>query len=352
MKFGITFFPSVGPAEKNPAEYYDECVLLAKLADSLDFHHVRTVEHYFFAYGGYSPDPVTLLTALAAHTRTIRLGTSAVIPAFTHPVQLAGKLAMLDNLSHGRLDVGFGRAFLPDEFRAFDISMDESQTRFDEGIAACKLLWSQEDVVWKGTHHAFGPVTSLPRPFQQPHPPVYITTARSIDSCIAAGKAGHNIQMVGAILSREQIQDRLAAYRSAWKEAGYEPGTELIQLSYPAFVDEDGAKAREIGAFDDARNGEAISQAVRSWSGTSSKAYPGYEKLAEQLIRPDLDQKIAENQILAGTPDEVSSQVAQIADWFGSDVILSLGVHTGQVPVEAGETTIRLIAEHLLPKFG
>jgi len=99
MKFGIGFFPVFDPSKKSAATYYEETIHLAELADRLGFDHVQTVEHYGSGYGGYSPDPVTLLAAIAARTERIRITTGAVIPAFIHPLKLAGKLAMLDNLS-------------------------------------------------------------------------------------------------------------------------------------------------------------------------------------------------------------------------------------------------------------
>ena len=134
MRFGINFFPTVGPDEKSGAQFYDEALELCERADALGYRCVKIVEHYFRPYGGYSPDPVTFLSAASQRTRSIRLITGAVLPAFNHPLKLAGKLAMLDNLSHGRLDVGFARAFLPEEFDAFQVSMDESRPRFEEGL--------------------------------------------------------------------------------------------------------------------------------------------------------------------------------------------------------------------------
>src|SRR5262249_23558165 len=144
-------------SEKSGAQYYDECLELSEHADRLGYSCIKTVEHYFRPYGGYSPDPVTFLSAAAQRTRRIRLITGAVLPAFNHPIKLAGKLAMLDNLSHGRLDVGFARAFLPEEFDAFEISMDESRPRFEEGIAAVKRLWTEQEVSFDGQFFHFGP---------------------------------------------------------------------------------------------------------------------------------------------------------------------------------------------------
>src|SRR5215510_6476674 len=113
MRFGINFFPSVDPTHLSGRDYYRQALALAARADELGYHHVRTVEHYFRGYGGYSPSPVVFLTAVAQRTRRVRLVTGAVLPAFNHPIKLAAELAMLDCLSDGRLDAGFARAFSP-----------------------------------------------------------------------------------------------------------------------------------------------------------------------------------------------------------------------------------------------
>src|SRR5579862_3068394 len=146
MEFGIQFFPDVGPQHKAPDVYFSECLALVDLVDRYGYGHVRVVEHYFHYYGGYSPNPVVFLAAAAQRTRRARLVTGAVLPVFNHPLKLAGELAMLDAISGGRVDAGIARAFLPHEFAAFGVSMDDSRGRFEEGIQALKLLWTQEDV--------------------------------------------------------------------------------------------------------------------------------------------------------------------------------------------------------------
>src|SRR5690349_2501417 len=115
MKTGVNFFPTMRPDAKSAADFYSETIALSELAENLDYSHIRLVEHYFRAYGGYTPSPIVLLSAIAARTNKIALVTGAVVPAFTHPIKLAGELAMLDHLSQGRLQVGFARAFLPEE---------------------------------------------------------------------------------------------------------------------------------------------------------------------------------------------------------------------------------------------
>ncbi|MET8060283.1 LLM class flavin-dependent oxidoreductase [Streptomyces microflavus] len=350
MKFGIVFFPTVGPDDRPAPQYFDECLQLVDLAESLGYDHAKIVEHYFFRYGGYSPDPVTFLAAAAGRTSRIRLGTSATIPAFQHPVKLAGKLAMLDNISHGRLDAAFGRGFLPDEFSAFGIPMDESKSRFVENVKAIKRLWSEENVVWEGRYHQFGPVTLLPRPVQQPHPPVFVTTARSAESCAEAARAGHGLQTVPNVMSTEQLQERLGIYRAEWAGSGRAAGTERIHFSYPCVVAPEGEDARRMGRFDDERNTAAISAAVAAWATTTSSAYPGYEQFAN-IGASRFDEKLAAQKLLIGSPDQVRGQLEQIAEWFGDDVTISLGIHSGHLSVEDAATTLRLLAEQVIPKL-
>lgn len=349
MEFGINLFPTVGPGDKSAPDYYDECLRLVELAEAYGYDHVKTVEHYFFAYGGYSPDPVTFLAAAAARTERIKLITGAVIPAFTHPLKLAGKLAMLDNISHGRLQVGFGRAFLPDEFDAFQLSMDESRARFDEGMEACRRLWSEEDVVFEGRFHSFGPVTLLPRPYQRPHPPMLVAAAITPHSCELAGREGHGLLLVPSISKREKVQEMLELYRGARRAAGYTTEGD-VHLSYNCYVSDDPEEARTKGEEYSRRTNAVMRDAVAAWGERRSEGYPGYDKIVERIEKADFSKSLAENKVLVGTPDEVTERVRTIRDWFG-DVTISLQVVSGNPPFEEAERSVRLFAEKVMPGF-
>lgn len=350
MRFGLTFFPVVGPDEKSAPEYFDECLDLAVTADELGFEHVQVVEHYFDPYGGYSPDPVTFLTAVAARTRRIRVTTGAVVPAFTHPVKLAGKLAMLDNLSHGRLDVGFGRAFLPQEFAAFGVPMSSSRARFADGVEICRRLWTESDVEVETDWVRFGPVTMLPRPFQQPHPPIFVASTTSPESCAAAGRAGHNLQVVPTVTSREALQDMLVTYRKARADAGHD-GPGRVQIKYTCYVGEDRQAVLEAARRWEHNYIEKMTGAVSSWAEVRSDDYPGYEQLIAKVAKYDFDTSLADNKVLAGTPDEVADQIETIGGWFGRDITLSLHLNPGCLPYADALTALRLVASRIAPRF-
>lgn len=349
MEFGINFFPTLGPEDKPAADYFEESLRLVELAEELGFDHIKTVEHYFFKYGGYSPDPVTFLAAAAARTSRIKLVTGAVIPAFTHPLKLAGKLAMLDNISRGRLQVGFGRAFLPDEFDAFGIDMDESKARFDEGIEACRRLWAEEDVTFSGRFHSFGPVTLLPRPYQRPTPPILVATAKTPASCEQAGREGYGLMMVPSINKREVVQDMLALYRKAWSDAGH-PGEGEVHMSYNCYLAPDSEEARTKGKLYSQRTNTVMRDAVASWGERRSEVYAGYEKIVENIARADFDRSLAQNKVLVGTPAEVTERLQQIREWYG-DITVSLQTISGNPPYEESVRSLKLFAEGVIPNF-
>src|SRR5438046_10589180 len=96
MQFGVQFFPAVDHTDKSAAEYYAQSLAIAEEAEELGFQHVRTVEHYFTRYGGYSPNPIVFLAAASQRTKTMRLVTGAVLPVFNHPLTLSVDVSTLE----------------------------------------------------------------------------------------------------------------------------------------------------------------------------------------------------------------------------------------------------------------
>ena len=212
MKFGLNFFPSFRPEDSTTADYYQQCLRLAARADELGYSSIKTVEHSFYDYGGHSPNPCVFLSAVAARTKRIRLITGAVIPAFHHPAHLGGDLAMLDNMSRGRLDAGFGRAFLPKEFEVYGVPMSESRERFEEAIGMIRRLWTEERVTAKGRYWTLEDVRLMPRVVQKPHPPIWIAAISTEESFVYAAKNGFNLMIVPYAGKPGQLQDFVKMY--------------------------------------------------------------------------------------------------------------------------------------------
>lgn len=350
MRFGINFFPSFLPEQKSGDQYFRECLNLCEHADQLDFNSVRIVEHYFAPYGGYSPNPIVFLSAASQRAPRMRVVTGAVIPAFNHPLKYAGELAMLDGISGGRLDVGFARAFLPDEFEAFGVSMDESRARYEEGIEACVRLWTEEHVTFHGRFHQWEDVTVLPRPTQRPHPPIWIAAISTQESFEYAARNAYNLMFVPYVGNFEKTAQLVQHYRDTWKASGHPPGQEKVSMSAHIYVAESRDEAlRGIRPAWEQYH-QVFQDRLKRWVGHPSPQYRGYDAMAAVVDRFTFEQMVDERRIYAGTPDEVVEQFKWTRDLFG-EVEPSLQINFGNIGEAEARRTLELLAAHVLPRF-
>jgi natural product biosynthesis luciferase-like monooxygenase protein len=350
MKFGINFFPAFRPNQKTTAEYYAQCLRVSERADALGYSSIKAVEHYFHDYGGHSPNPIVFLAAIASRTKRVRPITGAVIPAFNHPIKLAGELAMLDNICNGRLDAGFGRAFIPEEYAAYGLDMQDSRARFDEGVAVIKRLWTEERVTHEGRFWRFKDVHSMPRPFQKPHPPIWVAAITSEESFVNAAKNGYHVMIVPYAGGLERTAALVKTYRQAWRESGHAPGAEQVQMSFHAYVAE--TRSEAVRGFVPAMRTylDVFTEAVSSWEGLKSGQYVGYERLVEAISAQTPEGNIEKRYAFVGTPDEVIEQVRYMRELFGEHEP-SLQVTYGGVTDDEAFRTLDLFAQHVMPAF-
>lgn len=349
MEFGIQFFPDVGPNERSAKDYFDDCLRLVELCDPLGYTSVRTVEHYFHPYGGYSPNPIVFLTAASQRSKKARLVTGAVLPVFNHPLKVAGEIGMLDAISGGRLDAGFARAFLPHEFHRFGISLDESVARFDEGVEQIRRLLAEENVTSEGRFHSFKNVTSLPRPTQRPHPPLWTAAFTTEDSFVKAGKAGRSVMAIP--MGGGKMKELINTYRGAWKSAGH-PGQGRIMLAFHMFCSESRADAIRVARDPLTRYLKSLVDAASDWtSGTTSKDYANYGKMIAQLDKETFESQMASGSAWVGTPSELVDQIAAYDESVGGIEMASMQVNFNTIPYAEAARSMRLFAEKVMSKL-
>lgn len=349
MEFGIQFFPDVAPDQKSGQQYFHEALHLVSLCDELGYTNVRTVEHYFHPYGGYSPNPIVFLTAASQRTRKASLTTGAVLPIFNNPLKLAGEIGMLDAISGGRLEVGFARAFLPHEFARFGISLSESRARFEEGIEQVRCLLEEENVTLEGQFHSFQNVTSLPRPTQQPRPPFWIAALATPESFVSAGEKGYGLMAIP--LAGGKMAELIGLYRDAWKSAGHR-GQGRVMLAFHMFCARTNAEAIAIARQPLNDYLQSLVDAACDWtSGASSADYPGYDKIIAGLKQETFESQVEKGAAWVGTPKELREAIAQYYHQVGGFEIASMQVNFNTLPVEAAEASMRLFSAEVMPYF-
>src|SRR6266480_7103751 len=175
LKFGLTSM------NMGATSYPDALVRVAQAAETAGFDSLWAGEHSVLAESSERIpaisrilNPLVALTFVAAHTRTIRLGTGILLLPQHHPLILAKELASLDVLSGGRLMVGIGVGWAEEEFEALGVPFHERGARADEYLAAMLAIWSEEKPDYHGRYVSFQRVQAFPHPVQQPTPPIVV----------------------------------------------------------------------------------------------------------------------------------------------------------------------------------
>ncbi|HYH81164.1 MAG TPA: LLM class flavin-dependent oxidoreductase [Longimicrobium sp.] len=349
MEFGISFLPDVDPTVCAPADYFAGALELAEMADAGGLRAVKMTEHYLHPYGGYCPSPLGFLAAVAARTTRVRLVTGCILPAFHHPLQLASEAAMVDALSGGRLEVGFARAYLPYEFAAFGVPLDESRARFEATVDTVVRLWTEPGVSVETPFFRLAAATSLPRPTQRPHPPVWCAAVRTPDSFVWAGRRGFGLLVSALRAPDHALPGLIAAYRRAYREHHpHAAGHGRVAISLPLYVaDGDAAAARESDAYL-RRYLDVWADAAGAWDGVSGRDYAGYTGMGAALRATTPEGMRRERSAVVGSPARVREATRWLGEVVGVDEVL-WQVDFGSMPREVASRSLALFLDEVLP---
>ena len=222
MKFGI-FYEHQLP---RPWEEDDEHKLLkdaleqVELADKLGFDYVWEVEHHFLEEYSHSSAPEVFLAACSQRTRRIRLGHGIVaLPhQYNHPFRVAERIANLDLVSDGRVEFGTGETSSESELVAFGIERETKRERWAEALEAITRMFAEAPFAgWDGKAIPSMPVRNVvPKPFQKPHPPLWVACSRRETIHLAAEKgiAALSFSFVEAAEAKDWVDDYYATLDS------------------------------------------------------------------------------------------------------------------------------------------
>ena len=168
MQFGWLTL-SLSPSPDDDAQRIDNLIDQACSAERLGFSDVWLTEHYFTGESVYS-DSLMFAAALAMKTERVRIGFAVVQMPFHHPVRLAVQLALLDNLSKGRIDVGIGKGTVYNEYEfvGHGLRSDDSRDRMAEATEVLQRAWRETPLVFEGKYFNLRVPELRPRPVQQP----------------------------------------------------------------------------------------------------------------------------------------------------------------------------------------
>jgi alkanesulfonate monooxygenase SsuD/methylene tetrahydromethanopterin reductase-like flavin-dependent oxidoreductase (luciferase family) len=292
---------------------------------------------------------------VAARTSRIRIGFAVIQLALRHPIRLATELALLDNLSGGRLDVGVGHGtnFNEYEFMGYGLRSDDSRERMAETLEVMVRAWTEAPLVHEGKFYRLRLPELRPRPLQRPHPPIWraVSSAGSVREC---GRLGAPIMIARIPISR--VPERLALYDKGLAESGLDGVRQQRlreQVALWRFVHVAESQAQ---AEDELR--AALLKTRRHMVHARSSHNPADYSVDTTRVNPWNDPRVSdedgvryslESSTLCGTPERVAEGLAALRDAGIRHVLCQMSY--GYMPHASILESMRRFGENVIPRF-
>ncbi len=342
MRFSLTLPVLRDPSARHP---YAETYELARLAEAHGFD-TATIGHHHFLPGNLG-DPLTFLAAVAARTDTLRVGTGIFQLPVHNPVRVAEQVALLDQLSGGRVSLGVGLGWWPLEYQVHGSDFRERGARMEEALQILRLVWEHEHTSFDGRFWSFPELTVHPRPVQRPHPPLLVAGVAdvAIDRAARLGDAW----LCGPVQSLTKAASMLESYRQACARHGTDPAWVLRRFAWVAPT-----------------RAEVVDGALPAYvHGLIEHWRESVEDDEDQALYARVDageipiEEIADQRLLWGTPDDVIAQIQRYEAATGADHVHAgfgaglpgSGPQSSMGDFETIAGMIRLFGDEVIPAF-
>lgn len=337
MKFGLCAdFRNPVQWRKPFPDLYQQILDQIALAESLGFTNCWLTEHHF-TEDGYNPSLLGIASAIAARTKTIRIGSFILLLPFLHPVRAAEDVSLVDIVSNGRFDFGVGQGYSFHEFNAFCIDRSTRGARYRENLAIIKQLFTEQSVTYDGEFTQIKDVRLSPKPVQQPYPPIWVG-ARGPKAIERAAREGHHLIATFG-------KDPAPLYVETLKECGRDPSDFRIGQLRMIYIAED-----EDQAWEEVQ--DHLFHAIDFYSDivTDAKDAEGDEDYRVVTRPEEIRGSPLKDVVMVGTPDIVGEKMAVFArDFHCTDLVVYM-----QYPgldVAKANHSMKLFAKEIMPAF-
>jgi alkanesulfonate monooxygenase SsuD/methylene tetrahydromethanopterin reductase-like flavin-dependent oxidoreductase (luciferase family) len=345
------------------ADVYDEHIRTAQEAERLGYKYYFSIEHQTSPIS-YLSAPNVYLTALARHTSALRFGVMIYQLPFHNPIRLAQDAAMLDHLSRGRLEFGAGTGVSPHEFMRWNMPFERRREISEEALDIIIKAWIEDSVTYDGEFFKYVEIMTTPRPYQQPHPPVWFAAHSAASFEYAARQNFHVSQNIDI---DPVIAEKFATWRQLWKECGHPGPMPRTFLTRHVHVAETDAQAKDEAAAHLATPRmpdpvfSAAAHEMLTRSGIDYGADGRYAGEAGTPERLELRRVFRERSrsydfwidnglALVGSPDTVIRKIQEQHDLIGHDVLCTQHGF-GDLAPELVQKSIRLFGQEVIPAF-
>jgi alkanesulfonate monooxygenase SsuD/methylene tetrahydromethanopterin reductase-like flavin-dependent oxidoreductase (luciferase family) len=333
MEFGV--FDHLDRTGSSLPDYYEDRLKIVEAYDRAGFYGYYIAEHHSTPLG-MAPSPNIFLAAVAQRTRQLRFGPLIYALPLHHPLRLIEEICMLDQMSGGRLDIGFGRGASPIEIELYGVDPADAQDIYNEGVELILQGLTKPVLDFHGKHFTFEDVPMELAPLQKPHPPIWYGVHAPDSAERAAKRNLHVVTLDPTVEARLAIE----RYRATWRPP--QPGAAMPKLGLGRFI---------VVAETDA---EALALARR--------AYPVWHQSFTYLFRlrqrpqnharpADFDALVARGQGVAGSPATVTDFLGRQLAETGCNYVVGQFAF-GDLTREECLRSIGLFASGVMPALG
>jgi alkanesulfonate monooxygenase SsuD/methylene tetrahydromethanopterin reductase-like flavin-dependent oxidoreductase (luciferase family) len=339
------------PRNVLPKPYSDPHPPMWVAADKAGFKYSWVTEHHFLTeYSHLSSNEVFMPWALSK-TERIHVGSGIinVTPPVNHPARVAERVAMMDKLSHGRFEFGVGRGSSSTEQRGFGIEDPElTKDMLDEVMPEFKKMWRENSYSFDGRFFKMPPRNVLPKPYSDPHPPMWVA-AGNPGTFEKAARMGIGV-LCFTMGTPEMLAPLIEVYKKTIEKA--EPVGEFVNnnvmVTSQMLCLEDGQRARDISVNMTSRYQNSL---VFHYLDTfpSPPGIPEWPDLIPEPTPAELDADIQAGNVCIGTPEEVDKAVKRYAD-CGADQLV-FGMLSTTMPIETAIEATETFGKHIIPAY-
>lgn len=339
MKFGIGYYtmqsPQHGPSPHQ--KLYADMLKEISVAEEMGFDSAWLSEHHFLN-DGYCPSLLLTAAAIAARTKKIRIGTGILLMPLHDPIRIAEDAAVVDLISGGRLILGLGLGYRPEEFDGFGVSLKHRKGLMDDGIEILQKSWADGSFSFQGRYHSYENIDVTPKPVQKPIP-IWIGafTEPAIRRAARIG-APLYVPAIGTVPIVKYLFDM---HSSLLKEHGRNPDDFEKPLVREVYISEN-------------ENGDAVWERIKEHGTYTAKGYASWGSMVDRqgnlLTDPNdpILYDLAKEQSILGTPEECIETINKYKDASPIDNLICRFSFPG-ISHEEAMSSMKLFVEKVMP---
>ena len=332
MEFGV--FDHLDRDDQALRDYYQSRLQIVEAYDRLGFYAYHVAEHHATPLG-MAPSPSVFLAAVAQRTRRLRFGPLVYALPLYHPLRMIEEICMLDQMSGGRLEIGFGRGSSPSELIYYGQDPDKSQQIYAEALALVVKGLSERSLTFHGEFFHFDDVPMELEPFQKPHPPIWYGV-HAPDSAARAARQG--LQVVSLDPPGETCI-AFDSFRAAWRAARGTAALPLMGLGRFIVVAPTDAEALVMAR-----------RAYPRWYASFTHLRRKHNRINAHPRPPTFEALAEVGQGVAGAPDTVAAVLRRQIAVTGSNYLVGQFVF-GDLSLDEALSSIELFARRVMPQL-